>query len=222
MHPLNVGWRYLFLKPGKFTFTLRARTPSGLGFFNASYLGTPPWDIGRPQREFVRLAESGEVKGDIIDLGCGTGENAIMLAAKGNRVLGIDSAPLAIARALQKAEQRRSTAEFKVADALDLQGLGRTFDAAIDCGLFHTFSDAERRTFAATLRVALRPGGRYHMLCFSDEEPADWGGPRRVTKEEIIKTFKGWRIDSIARARFDASGLGDGGRAWLASMTRLK
>lgn len=162
------------------------------------------------------------MKGDIIDLGCGTGENAIMFASGGGRVLGIDSAPLAIKKAKLKAKERGSTAEFKVADALDLALLRRTFDVATDCGLFHTFSDGERRTFTRSLGTVLRPGGRYFMLCFSDAEPADWGGPRRVSKDEILRTFShGWRVDSVESARFEALHRADGGKAWLASVTLL-
>ncbi len=194
-----------------------------MSFFNSAYKGTPPWDIGRPQREFVRLADEGEVKGRVIDLGCGTGENALMFAERGSAVLGVDSAPLAIAKAKSKAERRRSSAEFRVADALELGSLRKKFDVATDCGLFHTFSDGERGRFAVSLRRTLVPGGRYFMLCFSDREPADWGGPRRVSKAEIALTFsRGWRVDWIRDARFEAAHLGDGGRAWLSAVTLLK
>lgn len=192
-----------------------------MSFFNSAYRGTPPWDIGRPQREFVRLADERKVSGDVIDLGCGTGENAIMFASRGNRVLGVDAAPLAIEKARRKAKMRGSNAEFLVADALNLESLGRVFDVAVDCGLFHTFSDEDRQGFTRSLRNVLKPDGHY-MLCFSDREPADWGGPRRVSKDEILKTFKdGWKVDSIEPARFEASRLGSGGHAWLASLTRL-
>jgi hypothetical protein len=58
------------------------------------------------------------------------------------------------------------------------------------------------------------------MLCFSDEEPTGWGGPRRVSKEEIRTTFKeGWRVDWIRAARFESKFHDDGGRAWLSSIT---
>jgi ubiquinone/menaquinone biosynthesis C-methylase UbiE len=194
-----------------------------MSFFNAAYFGTPPWDIGRPQGEFVKLADEGRITGDVIDLGCGTGENAIMFAARGNRVIGIDSAPLAIAKARAKAKERGSSAKFVVADAMDLASLEVSFDVATDCGLFHTFSDRERGVFAKSLWRILKPGGKYYMLCFSELEPADWGGPRRVTKDEIVKTFHaGWRVDSITNARFEAFHLGEGGRAWLSCLTRLK
>jgi len=184
--------------------------------------GPPPWDIPGPQPVIAALEESGKIRGSVLDAGCGTGENAMMLAAKGNRVLGIDSAPRAIARARSKAKERGSMAEFRVADALRLQALGMQFDAAIDCGLFHTLSDDQRGIYAASLKAAIRPGGRCFILCFNEQEPADWGGPRRVTKAEILETFSdGWRVDAIDAAKLEGTGLGEGGRAWLACLTRL-
>ncbi|HEV2137565.1 MAG TPA: methyltransferase domain-containing protein [Nitrososphaerales archaeon] len=194
-----------------------------MSFFNEAYRGVPPWDIGRPQAEFVKLAEEGKVVGDVIDIGCGTGENAMMFASKGHKVLGVDSSPLAIQKANATAKKRNSSAEFMVADALDLPSIGKKFDAAIDCGLFHVFSDSERGPFAKSLREVLNPERSYFMLCFSDREPSDWGGPRRVTKEEIRTTFSsGWRVDWIRSARFESKYHHDGGYAWLSSMTRLK
>ena len=59
------------------------------------------------------------------------------------------------------------------------------------------------------------------MLCFSEKEPTDWGGPRRVTKEEIRSSFqKKWKINYIKEARFESSYHSDGGMAWLSSVTK--
>jgi len=55
-------------------------------------------------------------------------------------------------------------------DALDLACLGRTFETIIDSGLFHLFTDEERRRFLPSLAAVLRPGGTYFMLAFSDQE----------------------------------------------------
>ncbi|MCI4360693.1 MAG: class I SAM-dependent methyltransferase, partial [Thermoplasmata archaeon] len=76
------------------------RRPGG---FNDAYLGQPPWDIGGPQPEVVRLAEENEFSGDVLDIGCGTGENALELARRGMTVWGLDAAPRAIDRARVKA-----------------------------------------------------------------------------------------------------------------------
>ena len=145
----------------------------------------------------------------------------MMFASRGNRVLGIDAAPLAIQKARAKAKERNSPAEFLLADALRLDELGMRFDVATDCGLFHTFSDQERVLFVESLGRILTMRGKYFMLCFSDREPAGWGGLRRVSREEIAASFsKGWSVDSIRAARFEASHLGLGGHAWLAALSR--
>ncbi len=192
-----------------------------MGFEWAYRSGTAPWDIGRPQPVIVRLAEQGQIAGRVIDVGCGTGENALYLASRGLEVVGMDAAPTAIAQAEEKARLRASTATFLVGDACALESLGRLFDVALDCGLFHTFSDPDRARFQESLHETLRGGARYFLLCFSEQEPGSWG-PRRVTQGEIRATFaSGWRIDSIVTERFAASVPGRGAQAWLASLTRI-
>ena len=191
-----------------------------MGFEAAYRNGVPPWDIGRAQPAIVRLAEQGIVAGEVVDIGCGTGENALYLASRGLVVTGLDAAPTAIARAREKSALRGSSATFQVADALALEALGRTFDVAIDCGLFHTFSDPDRVRFDQGLRQVLRAGGRYVLLCFSERQPGELG-PRRVTQAEIRATFAaGWTVDSIDEERFAAHLPGDGANAWLAVLTR--
>ena len=159
-----------------------------MNFFNSAYKGIPPWDIGRPQKEFIRLAEDGEISGRVLDVGCGTGENALYLTSLGFEVWGIDAASSAIRKSKEKAKKRGLTANFLVSDVLKLQLLQNKFDTIIDCGLFHVFSDEERPIFAANLSSALYTGGKYFMLCFSEHEPGSYG-PRRVTQVEIRAAF---------------------------------
>ena len=190
-------------------------------FFDESYRGTPPWDIGHPQPEFVRLTDEGRIRGKVLDVGCGTGEHAIFFAGLGLQASGIDSSPLAIEKARKKASKRGSDARFFLGDALHLERLNQRFDTITDSGLFHVFSDDERALFVRSLLSVLNPAGRYFMLCFSDREPKDWGGPRRVSKEEIRETFReGWKVDWIRDARFESTFHRDGGLAWLSSITR--
>jgi SAM-dependent methyltransferase len=194
-----------------------------MGGFEAMYTeGTPPWDIGRPQREFVRLEEAGEIKGRVLDVGCGTGENALYLATRGHEVWGVDAAPTAIEKAKGKAKTRGIAATFRLHDALELKKLNRTFDTVIDSGLFHTFSDEDRPRYAQSLGSVLRKGGHAFVMCFSEREPGTWG-PRRVTQAELKDAFKeGWRIAWIHAARFEArmEGGGDEAQAWLAKIVR--
>ena len=189
-------------------------------FFDEAYRGSPPWDIGRPQAEFVRAAREGEIRGRVLDVGCGTGENAIFFAGLGLEVWGLDSAPRAIEKARKKAHEREAKVEFVLGDALHLDRLGRRFDTITDCGLFHVFSDDDRRAYVKSLKAALNRSGSYIMLCFSDEEPAGWGGPRRVTRGEIRNAFsRGWKINFVRDARFSTTFDDEGGRAWLTSAT---
>lgn len=188
-------------------------------FFDRAYEGTPLWETGRPQPEFVRLEERGAVVGRVLDLGCGTGEVALYLASRGHPVWGVDFAPNAIRRARAKARERGLSVEFRVASALALDGLGVTFDTVVDCGLFHVFLDEHRRVYAENVRKVLVPGGRLFLLCFSEEEPTDWGGPRRVTRTELRETFRdGWQVRSIQPARFEVTTPGVKGHAWLAEL----
>ena len=188
------------------------------------YEGTPPWDIGRPQPTFVQLVEKGILReSPALDIGCGTGENALMLAAKGFDVTGVDFTAKAIEKAKRKAKARGAKATFLVHDALDLAGLKKTFASVIDSGLFHTFGDSERIQYRDELHKVMRPGGTYFMMCFSEKEPADWDGPRRVTKPEIRKTFAPpkFRIRSVEDSKFATTMHDDGGYAYLAIVDRL-
>ena len=193
-----------------------------VGFFDNAYRdgGRPTWDIGRPQGALVRLAGSGLIVGSVLDAGCGTGENALYLAARGHRVLGVDVAAAAIERAAGKAADRGLPAEFLLADALDLAALDRTFDTVLDVGLFHTLDDAERLRYAASLGTVLGPGGRAFVLCWSDRNPFGHG-PRRISPGEIRETFlDGWRVEAIDPEWLETR-LPDGRiHAWLARIVR--
>jgi cyclopropane fatty-acyl-phospholipid synthase-like methyltransferase len=196
----------------------------------------PPWDIGRAQPEFVRLADAGLITGHVIDVGCGTGENALMLAAHGLEVVGMDVAPTAIERARRKARERGvANAAFEVWDALGLGALIErigAFDAAIDSGVFHTFADEDRPAYVAGVAAAVRSGGRLFLMCMNEHEP-DWGGPRRVTQAELRAAFteeRGWSVETIDAARFATNedhpwlarmGSTGGSHAWLATVRRV-
>ena len=191
-----------------------------MDFFESAYQGTPPWDIGRPQKEFVELIRRGEITGSILDIGCGTGEHALFFAGVGHEVWGIDSAPLAIRKAQEKAVARELPVHFLVLDALKLSTLDRKFDTATDSGLFHTLTDEDRPVFVDNLEAILSPAGKYFMLCFSEREPGGYG-PRRVTQGEIRDSFReGWTVNYIRPAVFESRTRAEGPRAWLSSISR--
>lgn len=191
--------------------------------WDASYQDGPaPWDIGRPQPPVVRLAAAGGFTGTVLDAGCGTGENALYIAALGVPVLGFDVAGTALAMAREKAAERGIEAEFVAADALRLEGLPRRFATVLDCGLFHTFDGAERPGYLASLASVTEHGGTLYVLCFSDEGPDT--GPHPVSQDELRAAFRpgsGWTVAAIepdrVQTRFHDA---NGAPAWLATIKR--
>lgn len=189
--------------------------------WDEAYRGTPPWDIGRPQPALEALVRNGEVRpGRALDVGCGTGENAILLAQHGCQVTGIDLALDAVAAAKAKAGARHVDVEFVVGNALELDrhfGEG-VFDLVIDSGLFHVLTDEERPIYVRQVHRVIKPGGRYFMMCFSDKEPPGYG-PRRVSKREIEASFSPlFRIDRLDDTFFES--LLGGRKAYLLAATR--
>jgi SAM-dependent methyltransferase len=191
--------------------------------WDASYRDGPaPWDIGRPQPALEELAAHGGLISPILDVGCGTGENALHFAARGHDVLGIDVAPTAIRAACLKARSRGVPARFAVADALQLRRLTTQFRTVVDCGLFHTFDAEEQRQYASSLAAATAPGGSLYVLCFSDAGTIQ--GPHPVSQRDLRTAFRpsrGWSISAIAPSqtytRFHEGGV----PAWLVTVIRL-
>ena len=184
----------------------------------------PPWDFGQPQPAFVRLAEQGLLTGQVLDAGCGTGEQTLLAASSGADALGVDVSPLAIEQARGKAAARGIKARFEVADALRLGELGLTFDTVIDSGLFHVFDDDGRAQYVTSLASVLRPGGRLYLMCFSDRQPGTFG-PRRVSQDDLRAAFSdGWTIIAIQADAFEltpgAFGIGTA-QAWLVTVSRV-
>jgi SAM-dependent methyltransferase len=186
--------------------------------------GPAPWDIDRPQPAVVRLADEGAFAGAVLDAGCGTGENALQIAAAGLPVLGVDVAATALSIAREKARARGLKADFELADALQLARLDRVFETVFDCGLFHTFDPGERRAYVESLASVTASGGHLFLLCFSDAEPGDWG-PHRITQEELNAAFsraRGWRVLSISPERIETNVDARSALAWLARIARIE
>ncbi len=192
--------------------------------WDASYEGPDPapWDIGRPQDAFVRVASEGAFTGDVLDAGCGSGEHALLAAALGHRVLGVDVAATAIELARAKAVERRIDAEFALADAFELDGLRRRFATVLDCGLFHTCDEEERTRYVASLASVTERRGTLHLLCFSDDAPDI--GPHPISQNVLCTAFSdrsGWDVVAIEPERIQTTFMEAGVPAWFATITRI-
>jgi SAM-dependent methyltransferase len=191
--------------------------------WDASYHDGPaPWDIGHPQPAVVRLASQGGFAGAVLDAGCGSGENALHIAALGLPVLGVDVAETALAIARTKAADRGIKVEFVAADAFQLERLGRMFETVLDCGLFHTFDSDERSRYVTSLASVTKRDGSVYVLCFSDKGPDT--GPHPIREEELRAAFNagnGWNVVAIEPDRLQTRFHDDGATAWFATIKRI-
>lgn len=177
--------------------------------FEALYQGKPPneagfnlsivpWDLGEPQPALVSLEKTGQLRSEILDAGCGQGENALFLAECGYLVCGFDYAPTAIEQARQRASTCGVDLELVVEDATRLEGLTQRFSTALDSGLYHTLVGQERTEYAAALHRVTLEGAQLHIFCFSDADSPGVGMPGRAGLDDLHMHLAGhWSIHGI-------------------------
>jgi cyclopropane fatty-acyl-phospholipid synthase-like methyltransferase len=142
--------------------------------FELSYLlGTTPWDSGVSPPELIAFLDS-HPSGKALDIGCGTGTNAITMAGRGWDVLGIDFSRRAIRAARRKAGLAGASARFERANVSQLGQMAGEFDFALDIGCYHSLSLAQQITYAQDLGRLLRPGATFLVYGFTgfETEPA--------------------------------------------------
>jgi len=146
-----------------------------------------PWDTNVTPPEVVEfMAENSP--GRALDLGCGTGTNAIALAQKGWEVTGIDFSAKAIRMARKKAAKAGLSIDFRMGDVADLSGLTGLYDYALDIGCLFTLKPKDRQSYVSGLSRLVRPGGRYMLYAWLPRP--DGGDHRGLTPEEVKALFE--------------------------------
>ena len=164
---------------------------------------TPPWDTKAPKENVIAWQEGGWVHGDVLDIGCGLGDNAIYLARNGHHVTGLDISPTALATAERRANDAGVQVTFAVTDSTKLEGYTEAFDTIVDSGMFHCLDDDAKRSYAAAAHRATRPGANLLLSCFSDANPSDEEWPRPAVSEQTLRDVlggAGWDIESLEPA----------------------
>jgi len=153
--------------------------------------GDLPWDTGEADEHLVAFVSgSGVVAGPALEVGCGTGTNALWLARRGFDVLGIDVSPLAVDQARGRLPAPAPRCRFEVHDFLGAPPAG-SFSLVFDRGCFHVFDDAEDRArFAARVAEVLAPDGVWLSLMGSTEGPPREVGPPRRTARDVAAAIE--------------------------------
>jgi SAM-dependent methyltransferase len=161
---------------------------------------SPPWDTKAPKENVVGWQAAGLIRGEVLDIGCGLGDNAVYLAEQGHSVTGLDISPTALITAERRASDAGVDIRFAVADATKLDGYADAFDTVIDSGMFHCLDDDGKRSYAAAVHRATRSGAALLLSCFSDANAQDDEWPRPMVSEETLHETlggAGWEITSL-------------------------
>jgi SAM-dependent methyltransferase len=180
-----------------------------------------PWDTGRPSSELARAIRDGVVQpGRALELGCGTGTNAIYLAQQGFDVTAIDIAPTALKLAKEKADKANVAVHWVQADVLNPPKMD-TFDFVFDRGCYHGVRRQNAAGYVEAVRRLSHPGAKILILAGNANETRS-GGPPRVHEKEIRQDFaEGFEILSLKEIRFDtAEGTAKGALAWAILLRR--
>jgi SAM-dependent methyltransferase len=172
-----------------------------------------PWDVHQAQPRLMELEALGGFSGEVLDIGCGLGDNAIYLASRGHSVTGLDGSPAAIDEARRRAAAAGVTVTFDVADATDLKGYDGRFDTVVDSALYHCLDENGQQAYIAALYRATRPGARLHLSCFSDGNVNGVIAPMGHVPEANIRdtlTANGWRIDFLGPTTYLGNAIGFG------------
>jgi len=184
--------------------------------------GDTPWDIGRPDFNLIhKVTKQPIISCKALEIGCGTGDNAVWLAQQNFTVTGSDVSEIAIQKARQKALQADIACTFVVLDFLNQKIPGAPFGFAFDRGCLHTFDTDELRSrFAENVAFHLAKSGLWLSLVGSaDDPPRDTGPPQRTARDIVVAVEPYFEILSLDAGHFD-SNRSRPPRAWVCLMRK--
>jgi SAM-dependent methyltransferase len=163
-------------------------------------IGFTPWDTDQVPPELSGLIEGPEAlpAGRALDVGCGTGTQAVYLASHGWEVTAIDAVPRPLARARARAEAAGVKVDWILADVARIERLelARGFTLVFDRGCFHGLDDDQRAAYSAAVTNLAGPAATLLIMAFAPNRVPV--GPAGVEQSELIGRFARWRLVSAA------------------------
>ena len=176
--------------------------------FNEHYKeGSAPWDIGKPDSNLIQTVTTTPIAPcKALEIGCGTGDNAIWLSQQHFTVVGVDASEIAIEKARDKAAKTNASCTFAVLNILKSHADGAPFGFAFDRGCFHTVdSPQERQSFAEQINRHLGENGLWLSLIGSaDEQRLSEGPPKRTARDIVSAVEPYFEILSLVSSHFEA------------------
>jgi SAM-dependent methyltransferase len=166
-----------------------------------------PWDTGRPSRQLERVLDERQIEPcRALEIGCGTGTNAVFLAQRGFQVTAFDVSPLAIEQARERAREAGASVDFYQADMFHLPDWKERFQFVFDRGVYHVLRRENVEAFSDALVGLVDDGGLYLVLAGNANEvdPPE-GGPPRVTASELCGELEpAFELIALREFRFEA------------------
>jgi len=183
--------------------------------------GTPSWETGNPAGELVAVADEGVVPpGTTLEVGCGTGADAVFLARRGFEVTAVDLSPLAVERAHRRAELAGVPVCFVLDDVFEFVRTGERYDFVYDAGFYHFIRRYDLTRYVDLLWRTTRPGSYFLALVGSVGEEAE-GGPPQVSEEEIrLELGRLFEFVHLRHFQFESPLRDEGYLGWSCLMRR--
>ncbi len=185
--------------------------------------GTPPWESGVPSGELVRVLSDGVLKPcTALEIGCGTGADAVYLARRGFELTAVDNSPTAMERARGRAQRAGVLIQFVLDDIFSFARRCGPFDLVYDAGFYHFMRKVDLEKFLDLLWRVTRPGSHYLTLAGSTGETAE-GGPPQVSEEDIrCELGRLFQCVHLRPFHFESPSRPEGYLGWSCLMQRPK
>lgn len=183
--------------------------------------GMPPWETGTPAAELIQVLNEGLIPvGTGLEIGCGTGANAVELVKRGFEVTAVDNSPTAIERARVRSERENALPRYVLADIFEFAQTAGQFDFILDVGCYHFMRQGELDCYLDVLWRVTRPGSYYLTVAGAPGETAQ-GGPPTVSKRQIyFELGRLFETVHLRHCRLESPHCKQGYLAWSCLMRR--